>query len=299
MAYKFILFFFFIIFSSISCVSTNSERTIREPNADQLQAEIVEINVNASYSASSLWTEEEIRTRFIKTAETFQLACPGLKLKLAEVVRNEKIDLQDIDGSLGPDSVSAISRALNYFQKPNRPTILYVRRGKWDYKTNNNEFTKDIGKAYTLDGPRPLKSYRRYPTNDFNKTAIPSLGWQVGNLNWERFQELRHIHGIIVIGEGNSAKSSNVDSGLSDGLSTDRHELSHVLLNDGSHREIPNNITASAGSRTELDQDQCEIILAFNQLEAQRDMAIRSGMQQICSLFESNKQIPGKPNYCP
>ena len=70
------------------------------------------------------------------------------------------------------------------------------------------------------------------------------LGWETGNLDWDQYNDLKDIHGLILIGQGESLGSSHPDT------TTLRHELGHVLLNDGSHRNSESeNLMAGVGKR--------------------------------------------------
>lgn len=256
--------------------------------------EQVEIRVNASFSAQSHWTEAEIRNRFRTTSAVLSRACPGIQIVLNEIVRIEDRDLQDIDGSLTPESVDSMKRILSRFKSNIRPILMFGRQAK---RPNSSEFTEFIGQAYMLGGPRPGESFQNHQWNDPKIREQSATGWDLGNLDWNRLKELRSIHGVIVIGQASSIQSPYTKSQLSqDPVTVDRHELGHVLTNDGSHRYTPRNILADK-DRTALDQDQCELIQAYHLFEVNRDGAIKIGMQQLCALYDK-KNIPGKPDYC-
>lgn len=255
--------------------------------------EPVEIRLNISYAANSLWTEPEIRSRFALTNQMFQQTCPGISISINEIIKVDDTDLQDFDASLSPAGVEKIKRILARYKTNLRPTIFYVRGAKQQTANpDDSYYTEHIGKAFTLGGPRPLIEFKNYLWNDLSMLSQSPLGWQTGNLDWERFEELRPLHGTMVIAQGSSVNSQS----HGDRYSVDRHELGHILLNDGDHRHDEKNFM-SDGKRTDLDKEQCELIRAYYQMEKQRDAAIISGMKQLCTLYEE-KKIFGKPRYC-
>lgn len=256
----------------------------------------VKIRVNATYSANSLWSEQEIRNRFDVTRDAFEQACPGVNIVLSELIRIEDPNLQDLDGSLSVESVNAIKTILSRFRSDVRPTIFYVRQAK---RPTTDHFSDLLGQAYTLGGPRPLKQFTEYEWNDPVIKLQSALGWDGPSfLDWSRLQEYRPIHGIAIIAQGYSTKAPAIPilGGHEDSVSVDRHELGHVLLNDGSHRNDPKNFMG-IGARTHLGQEQCELIRSFHLMEAKRDAAIQNGMQQLCELYHKHN-IANRPTYC-
>lgn len=259
---------------------------------------IVEIAVNVSYSAESAWTSTEIQDRFRTTGTVVGESCPGIKIVLDELIRVEDKDLQDLDGSLTPESVMQMNQIRSRFKKASQPTIFYVRRGKWPVASNlqgKNEFTEEIAKAYALGGPRSLPEFESYQWNNPKIKADSITGWEMGSLDWSRLDEFRSLHGVVIIGEGNSGNSP-LSRSRNTSVSVDRHELGHILLNDGSHRNAPQNVMSGVDQNI-LDPDQCDLIRAYPRMESLRDHAIQRGMHQLCTLYDKYG-VPNKPTYC-
>ncbi|MBL7554904.1 MAG: hypothetical protein JNM24_03710 [Bdellovibrionaceae bacterium] len=257
-----------------------------------------DIQLNIAYMADSLWSEAEIQKRFSDIKENYERTCPGINLSLNELIRVEDKELQDIDGSLSSQSVYQIKKVLSLFKNKVSPTILYIRKGKWDFeKQDVQNFTDSIGKAYTFGGPRPLSKFENIQWNDARIREQSATGWEMGNLDWNRYEELKILQGVILIGQASSIKSStNIIN--SDLTSVDRHELGHVLLNDGSHRDTTENYMSNHNDkRHRLDPDQCKLIQAYKTMESLRDISIKNGMIQLCALYEKHG-IGDLPTYC-
>lgn len=275
-----------------------SSFSISEPSVPS-DGSTQKIKINVSYAAESLWTEAEIRERFKIIKDDYKKACPGVDLVLNELIRVEDKSLQDIDGSLTSQGVNQINKILALFKRKAYPTILYVRQGKWDFdiQIDQNQFADSIGKAYMFGGPRALPNFQNLQWNDLRIREQSATGWEMGNLDWKRFKELRPLHGLILIGQASSIKSIN-NSSNKDLTNLERHELGHVLLNDGSHRDTPTNYMSNNDvNRYTLDSDQCELIRSYNQMERLRDDAIQKGMAQVCALYEQ-KGLLDRPSYC-
>lgn len=251
------------------------------------------VKVNAAYSADSLWTEDEIRQRLLFTKQVYLRACPGLEIELAELVRVEDSDLQDIEGFLTVSSVGQMKRILGKFRQNVRPTILYVRRAQFEGTDRLSEFP---AQAYTLGGPRPLAQFQNYRWNQFTFDVADPLPFTQGNLEWRRLEELRPIHGVAMISQGSSRFHADRTGETREQIySTDAHELGHILLNDESHRGTDGNIM-SAGPRLNFDSDQCELARAYYEQEALRDTAVRDGILRLCAYVHQN--ILGDPGFC-
>ena len=258
----------------------------------------INIRINVAYSANSHWSESEIYERFEAIKDSFKNACSDVNLILNELVRIEDKELQDIDGSLTPQSANQIKRVLSLFKDKIHPVLLYVRQGKWDFENQNDQhFTDSISKAYMFGGPRLLPNLELLQWNDPRIKENSVTGWEMGNLDWNRYEELKPLQGVVLIGQANSFK--DLQQGLHGDLTNlDRHELGHVLLNDGSHRNtVENFMSDDPNKRHGLDPDQCEIIRSYNILDSLRDINIKYGMAQLCLLYK-RKGILNQPSYC-
>ena len=243
----------------------------------------VTIPVNIAYAVDSLWTEDEIRRRFESTKSIYKNACQSLEieLELNELLAVTDPELQDIRGHLKEKSVRTFKDILSRFKKQVRPTLLYIRKGP--SQIDEDELSDFPAQAFTFDGPRPLAKFKSHNWNGFVFGPNEPFPYIRGNLDWNRYEEFKAIHGVANIGQSYSEKYQGINFSESwpHRVSTDAHELGHILLNDGSHRDPEDNIMGSE-NRTRLDQDQCELIAAYHEMEALREEAIFGAMREEC-----------------
>lgn len=264
--------------------------------AADLEVNQVTIPVIAAYSSDSLWTEDEVKRRFQHTAQMYENACDGrsIKIELKELIRIESAHLQEISGYLNRRSLEQIEEILLQFTSKIRPLIIYTKQG---FFGGSDEASEHLAQAYTFDGPRALKKFEHLAWNGFSFDKEDPMPFVMGNLDWNRFEELRPMHGITIIGQGSSEKHRfNKGKKLSTVFNVDGHELGHILLNDGGHRYTKKNIMAGE-NRSRFDQDQCQLIIAYHEREALRDKSVRKGMQKICSFAKKNN-ISNIPKFC-
>lgn len=243
---------------------------------------VVTIPVNVAWASNSLWTEQEILSRFKYTVQTYERACDhfSIQIQLAELVQIKDSLLLDIDDNLTKKSVGQIKKILSIFKTNRRPVILFIRKGRSKF---TDKLTEIIGQAFTFDGPRVSQKFGNYPWNGFSFEKVDPIKFAIGNLDWNRFVELKQVHGVSIIGQGYSSSFYNNKSQTLDEIySVDAHEIGHILLNDGSHRYTDNNIMGD-GVREHLDKYQCEIISAYNKQNFFIKKTLRQGMKTICS----------------
>lgn len=255
----------------------------------------VTIPVNVAYAEDSLWTPDELRRRFAYNRELLQGACADfrIELELGELIAVRDPDVRFGErGAITPDSVVRMKEVLARFREDRRPTLLFV--GRVHYEGLESEHH---AQAYTFDGPRPLARLQAHPWNGWTFGADEDLKFVRGNLDWERYAELRPLHGTSVIAQGSSEKHPHWHGGWQPAtFNVDAHELGHLLLNDGSHRDTPKNIMA-AQERERFDRDQCELIWEYHRMESLRDEAVRAGMAEICALAD-RLSIVERPAFC-
>lgn len=258
----------------------------------------VTIPVNIAYSKDSLWSETEISKRLEYTNSVLTQACSGFKIavKPVQILEIRDPDLQDVGQWMSSVTVKRLKQVLSQFHNPVRPVLFYARQAAFEEYLDPSDH---LAQAYTLDGPRVFDEHVGLPWNGFTFQPYDPLPFASGILDWNRFEELKDIHGIAVIAQGYSEKHAlrEVGRSVNDKYSVDVHELGHILLNDGSHRYSPRNIMG-AKDRKRFDTDQCLLISRFHEREARRFQAVKAGMNAICSYAEA-RRIDDRPSYCP
>ena len=157
----------------------------------------VTIPVNIAYSADSLWSEQEIHRRLDFTNSVLADACRDfkIKVKLNQLLAIQDPKMQDISEWMTRKSVDQLNQLLSKFKKPIRPTIFYTRQAAAYEGAERGDV---VAQAYVLGGPRVLAEHAMLPWNEFQFDVDDPLPFIQGNLEWERFDELKNLHGLPV-----------------------------------------------------------------------------------------------------
>ncbi len=206
---------------------------------------VVQIPIYMSFSASSVWTREEILERFNYNRNMLLKLC-NIELTLGGLVEIKDPSLQDIQGYRTDYSLSQVKRIQSYFPNSARPLVMYVRAATPE---GSGELSQFLAQASMLGEP----------FHPDIKSAVP------GNIFPETFLREGFLHGTVVIAQENSANSPaslHIDFGR-DTYGLEIHELGHVFLNDAGHNDMDGNYMSYVKHADAFTDKQCERMRAY------------------------------------